>query len=151
MIGNQHKALDDIFSRCVREAADWRCACGCGRRMAHADRANLHCAHIRPRRFLATRWLPRNAVALFAKCHAFFTDHPKEFEVWATDMLGGPTQGPLAFAELRALSETIYKPTRPDLDLIRADLELQHQTLLQQRAQGIRGPLKLTSPYPTCR
>jgi hypothetical protein len=50
----------------------------------------LQCAHIISRRYSNTRTDLRNAYCLCAKCHRFFTDHPREFSkfitgTWAQD------------------------------------------------------------------
>lgn len=39
----------------------------------------VQCAHIISRRYSATRTKLNNAFALCAKCHRYYTDHPKEF------------------------------------------------------------------------
>jgi len=45
----------------------------------------LQTAHINSRRFNATRCDTRNAYCLCAKCHRFYTDHPREFSKFITE------------------------------------------------------------------
>ncbi len=67
-----------MFSKYVRQR-DVRCQ-WCGS-MEH-----LQCAHIVSRRYLATRWDGRNAMALCRGCHFYFTNHPLEWEVFCGEV-----------------------------------------------------------------
>lgn len=65
---------DQTFSLFVRKRDRVCMNCGTTHR--------LQCAHIVSRRYLSTRWNPRNAVALCAGCHVFYTHRPIEWRVW---------------------------------------------------------------------
>jgi hypothetical protein len=71
------RRADTMMSKHVREGA--RCA-RCG-----SDKA-LQWAHVFSRRYRAIRWAPENCFVLCARCHAYFTHHPAEWEQWCRDM-----------------------------------------------------------------
>jgi 5-methylcytosine-specific restriction endonuclease McrA len=74
----------------------------------------LQCAHLIPRRYLAVRWDPKNAVALCAGHHTFFTHRPLEWEGWVNARLGKD------YLKLRGKA---LDGTRPDLAHVIAYLE----------------------------
>ena len=93
------READRLFSIIVRRR-DGRCQ-SCG------TTADLQCAHLASRRYLATRWDLNNAVALCRACHQRFTVNPVQWTVWLLDRLGDP-----AFA---ALHRKAVSGLAPDL------------------------------------
>lgn len=83
-----------------------------------SNRANhagdLQCAHGFSRSYKAIRWDTRNAWALCAGCHTYFTHHPIEWDLWMLDRLGVETYG-----ELRELALT---HRMPDLEVVLMEL-----------------------------
>lgn len=78
---NYSKECDRLFSLIVRSVG--HCESG---RTEHAG--NLQCAHGFSRRYHATRWDRRNAWAMCAGCHFYFTVHPLEFDNWLYERWG---------------------------------------------------------------
>ena len=103
---------DRLFSLIVRsvggcEWCDYVCPCVDAPR-AHTTGCKLQCAHIRARRFSATRTDRRNAVCLCAGCHHYFTDHPYEWAEAVDEM-----QGAGVYAEMMEASEPVTKMDWP--------------------------------------
>lgn len=99
---------DRLFSLIVRssggcEWCDYECGCP-DKPRKHVQGCRLQCAHVRSRRFSATRTDERNAVCLCAGCHHYFTDHPYE---WAEAV--DEIQGAGVYAEMMAASEPVTK------------------------------------------
>jgi 5-methylcytosine-specific restriction endonuclease McrA len=101
---------DELFAKVIK-VRDQRCT-ECG------DTFKLQCAHIFSRRYHAIRCDERNAVALCAKCHMFFTHRPIEEERWRQRILG-----PELYRELEHLALTAgKKKTAAEWRQIHADL-----------------------------
>ncbi len=81
--------LDDLFSKLVRERANWCCE-KCGKYHPEGTRRSLHCSHFFSRRKRSTRWDPRNAAAHCFKCHQELGENPIEFTKWIKAYLGEP-------------------------------------------------------------
>lgn len=82
----------------------------------------LQAAHLISRRFKAVRWDERNAVALCAGHHDYYTRHPRAWHSWRLEFLGAGR-----FADLL---HTAYHGPRPDEKAIRADLRKRLRSLL---------------------
>lgn len=80
------KRADRLFSEFIRNR-DGGCqmAEGPGGRGCFG---RLECAHLIRRGFKATRWDPRNAVALCAGHHGWMTNHPLAWADWRQERLG---------------------------------------------------------------
>lgn len=74
----------------------------------------LQCAHIFSRGYHSVRWDDRNAIALCAGCHKFYTHHPIEWEDFIVARIGQE-----AWDELRA-------------DAIRTDRKVDYDTVLER-------------------
>lgn len=99
--------LDTIFSKLVRNKAEWRCErCDDGYAV-HAE--NLHCSHFMGRRYRGTRWDFENAFAHCMKCHHYFSMNPVEFRRWALKAMGQEK-----FDRVRIKAETVTKLTDAD-------------------------------------
>ena len=99
---------DRLFSLYIR-ARDEHCQ-RCG------TTENLQCAHGFTRTYLKTRWDERNAWALCAGCHKFFTHRPLEWDAWMRDRLG-----PVVYSDLRGTATGMAD--RVDYEEVIADLE----------------------------
>jgi len=79
-------ACDSWFSKCVREAAEWRCQ-RC--QSQHEEGTmGLHCAHFHSRGHWGTRFEPFNCAALCYGCHSFIDREPMEKLTFFTDYIG---------------------------------------------------------------
>lgn len=68
---------DALFSKLVRERADWACEYpGCGKFFVDETAGLLHCSHVFGRRRAATRHDPDNALALCVYHHKFVGENP---------------------------------------------------------------------------
>lgn len=68
------RKADTMFSLWARKDMPWCAKCGATER--------LQWAHVHSRRYKAIRWHRHNYVILDARCHAYFTHHPLEWEQW---------------------------------------------------------------------
>ena len=68
---------DDIFSKLVRERADWTCEYCC--KEFHNNRGGLHCSHVYGRRRASVRYHPLNAMAHCIYCHKYLGENPLLF------------------------------------------------------------------------
>lgn len=91
------KKADDLFRDEVRATG----FCEAHHHPPVTCNGNLQCCHIRSRRYMAIRWLRRNAVCMCAAHHLYFTHHPLEWE----DFIIG-LRGPNEYDELRRLGLT---------------------------------------------
>lgn len=90
----------ELHSLIVRDRDGWRCQ-RCGTRPA--TRRGLHCAHIVSRTYSNTRTAEDNALALCARCHRWFTNHPIEFGRFCDERFGRDAMDALRLrAESRA-------------------------------------------------
>jgi hypothetical protein len=67
-------------------------------------RSPIQVSHIVARRYSATRCLIENTQPLCVFCHVYFTDHPKEFEIWVEKTIGVDK-----FQELKIKAQTVTK------------------------------------------
>ena len=77
---------DAAFSKCVREAADYKCE-KCGTRYPRGS-TGLHCSHIYSRRHRTIRWCKINAQALCYSCHQWYGGNPAESGIWIRNLMG---------------------------------------------------------------
>lgn len=82
-------------------------------------RSPIQVSHIIPRRFSATRCLMENVQALCIWCHGYFTNHPKEFEIWVIKTIGEE-----GYRKLQSYAQTVTKIRwKDELERLRAILE----------------------------
>lgn len=98
------RRLDKLAREVVLKRDHRRCK-WCGKEAVGRD---LQWCHIFSRRYLATRWLPSNAVTLCASCHRRGHDQPTEFTEWLVSQDWEPA--------LKSLRAMLKKPKRPDLE-----------------------------------
>lgn len=125
--------IDSIFSLLIRERSEWNCEYS-GLYFPEPDRISLHCAHIIGRKYLQTRHHPDNAIALAAKHHAYFTDHPADFGAWITKYMG---EGRLQLMREKAHSNV--KWTKADKEDLYQHLKKEYAIMIQKRKDGVRG------------
>lgn len=77
---------DRAFSKCVREAAEWRCE-RCDAQHSEGS-MGLHNAHFMTRGNWGTRFDPDNTAALCYGCHSFLDRNPHEKIHWFEQKLG---------------------------------------------------------------
>lgn len=128
-------ALDAVFSDCVRESFDWRCA-RCGREFPDRKGQDAHCSHFISRKFHSLRWWPHNAVLLCATCHAIVTDDPHEHSTLMQKILGSELLGWL----LRRKHQ-IVRYREADKKAMRAHYREELERMRAQRAEGVTGML----------
>lgn len=93
------READRLMSLHVRSEVGQCQACG--------STQTLQWAHVHSRRYLAIRWDRENSTCLCARCHAFFTHKPLEWEEWCHD------QGiPWVTLRMRALNGAPMDPLR---------------------------------------
>lgn len=130
-------ALDILFSRCVRERANWVCE-HCEKCFKH-DRHSLQCAHIVGRRVIRLRHDPLNALALCASCHSYFTDRPLEFASFCLGYIGGSLRD-----ELYRLSNEVHKRPKGWKKEARAHYRAELARMDELRKGGDDGYLEFT-------
>ena len=88
------KQADRLFSAFIKKR-DGDCMVSYRRLDLGSCYGRLECAHLIRRGFHSIRWDPRNAVALCAGHHAYFTEHPIAWRVWCDEL-----RGPVVMREL---------------------------------------------------
>lgn len=131
---------DDLFSKLVRERADWTCEC-CGKYFPEGEsRQGLHCSHFYSRRHKATRWHPDNAFAHCFHCHQSLGEDPHEFSVWATLKLGS---GLVSLIREKALS--VFRMKKHDKEDLKKHLKEQWKIMQAKRKAGETGRIEFES------
>lgn len=125
-------SLDRVFSRLVRERADYECE-NCGINLRHDTRL-AHAAHIHSRKHRATRWHSLGAMCLCASCHRRFTDFPLEWDSAVARILGEPNR-----EDVRRLANCIRKYTKAEKQEMLEHYKAQLKYMERRRAQGEKG------------
>lgn len=133
---------DDVFSRLVRERAEWACE-RCGKQHPEGHRQSLHCSHTYSRRNRMTRWAGLNASAHCFACHQFLGENPPAFADWAENHIGKQD-----YAKLRQLAHLRVKLSKPDLEEIYKDLRLELERMENLRKEGVAGRIEFDIPGP---
>jgi hypothetical protein len=95
------KGCDALFSKIVRSTGSCQ---HCG------SPVSLQCAHGFSRRYRAVRWDLRNAFALCAGCHLYFTMRPLEWDDWLRARWGDEL-----YTALRVLALSAPNPKLTDV------------------------------------
>lgn len=127
---------DDIFSRLVRERANWTCE-RCGKHYPPGQTQGLHCSHFYSRRYRATRWHPMNAAAHCFACHEYLGGNPVEFALWIDRHIGS-----VAAAKLGMLAHSTAKWTKVDLQEIYLRMCYEHKRMMELRQGGHQGRIE---------
>ena len=102
--------LDDVFSRLVRERAEWSCEV-CDKYFPEGHRQGLHCAHFYSRRHQGLRFFPDNACAMCYACHQRLGGNPVEFAKFIEAYLG------------KVWAEKLYRASKKTIKITRAEKE----------------------------
>lgn len=136
--------LDTIFSKCVRERADYICEYSnckyCGNHSFRNNPGGLHNSHFKGRRGRITRWMPDNCFALCNKRHEYMGDNPDEHAAWVRFELGD-----VCFDELILRAGGHRKYSGYDRSQMNAHYNAQFVKMKKQRSKGNQGPLILTA------
>jgi hypothetical protein len=124
--------LDQIFSLCVRERAEWTCE-RCNKAYQRGTNG-LHCSHLFSRRHRSTRWAPENCCAHCMACHSYLGGNPVIFAQWIADHLG---EQPLF--DLHAKMRSIVKVRPRDREDMYQHFVKVHAEMLRLRDMGITG------------
>lgn len=131
-------ALDDIFSQCVREAADWTCE-RCGLEFPERKSQALHASHYYSRGIACTRHHPDNVSSLCGRCHKEVGEDPDAHRRWMLKRLGD-----IRYGELGVRKNTlIYR--KVDKKAMRAHYRAELERMLAERRRGLIGPLELVA------
>jgi len=123
-------AADSWFSRCVREAAKWKCQ-RCGAQHDPGSQG-LHCAHFMTRGKWATRFDPLNVAALCYGCHSFIDSRPYEKAQWFEDFLGKDVA-----QIIREKSENTKHGLKKYLKEITKHYKAEHERIQQANLDGV--------------
>ena len=97
------RGLDKVFSQIVRKR----------KKCERCGKQPVQCCHIFGRRYLNTRWLLDNALALCSDCHINFAHQkPILFAEFVKKLLGEDK-----YELLKEAHNQIYKPTLEDLQI----------------------------------
>lgn len=125
---------DAAFSKCVREAANWKCQ-RCGAQ--HQEKSmGLHCAHYQTRGKWGTRFEPDNVAALCYGCHSYIDSHPEEKTAWFEKHIGAERA-----QEVRRMGEIPARGLRSRKSEIAKHFRLEHEQMLIKRSQGVTSRL----------
>jgi len=131
MKGVKTSTLDTLFSKLIRERADWHCE-ACNKSFRN-NPGGLHCSHHASRKYGAGRWHGKNASAHCASCHRKFTDNPLVHAAWVEDKF------PAHALFVRTAKLTVARwRTRDKLELL-AHLKAQLNAIQTSRQSGSRG------------
>lgn len=129
---------DSHFSKCVREAAGWKCeACG----TQYPENAQgLHCSHYFGRRAYGVRFDPNNAFAHCFGCHSKLGGNPDDFRQWVVDQIG---EGLIDILRERREDISLAKYIKKNLKDVSDHYRDELKRLKQLRAEGKGGKLDI--------
>lgn len=118
-----------LHSLYVRMRANYTCQ-RCGKTR---EEGQIQCAHIISRQLVATRTDERNAFALCASCHHYFSKWPIEFAKFVEETVGLDL-----YDELKALTEAKHKPDwEQEVERLESLIEqLEHENTDRVPSQG---------------
>lgn len=132
-------SLDDVFSQCIREAADWTCQ-RCSREFPERKGREFQASHFISRKFNSLRWHPSNVFALCGTCHHEVGSNPAEHTRLARSLLG---DGALEMVLER--KERICRYRDSDKREMAKHYRSELERLLELRRQGVTGPIELVA------
>ena len=130
---------DDLFSKCIRERAEWRCE-RCGTQYVEGIGAKgLECSHLYSRRHYGIRFDPLNAFSHCSGCHRFFTGEPVTFTRWAEDQLG---LGAIEILIEKKRDIGLAKTVKKNLKDVTAHYRKEFKRMKDLRAEGVTGRIE---------
>lgn len=139
--------IDDIFSRCVRESANWTCQKSGlvdPEGQAKGRSQGMQCCHIYGRRTVSMRWWPDNAICMNSHWHRYYTENPLLFKERVLSIMGTDKCHALNQRFLR----TDIKYTDKDRRGIYEHFKKQYQIMRELRLDGTAfGDLIELKPY----
>ena len=138
MSGIKRSPADAWFSKCVREAADYKCQC-CGKQYDRSS-TGLHCSHNFSRRHRTIRWCSDNALALCYGCHEWFGSNPYESGAWLEKKVGSGT-----LDVLLEKKRSKVKVSKLEEKGIAKHYKAEHEKLMERRDRGETGYLDFVS------
>jgi hypothetical protein len=132
-------ALDDVFSQCIREAADWTCEHS---GLVFPDRKSraLHCSHVISRQYHGTRWYPDNCASLSAQWHDYMGKHPIEHAAFTRRRLGD-----VRYEMLRDRGNRTYTYRPHHKAEMRKHFRDELERMLELRRNGVTGLLSFAA------
>jgi hypothetical protein len=132
-------ALDDVFSQCVREAADWTCERS---GLVFPDRKgrDVHASHFYSRQYNSTRWFPDNVACLSAAEHDYLGKHPDEHTAFIKRRLGD-----VRYEMLRERVRRIFSYRPHHKAEMRKHFRDELARMLELRRNGVDGPLEFAA------
>ena len=137
--------IDDIFSRCIRESANWTCqksGLEDPEGQAKGRSWGMQCCHIFGRRTVSMRWWPDNAICMNSRWHRYYTENPLLFDRFVRSLQGD--------AVIDALRERFnrkdIKYTDKDRREIYEYFEKTFQSMREMRLDGETGRIHI-NPY----
>lgn len=126
------------FSKCIREAADWKCQC-CGTQYQEGT-MGLHCSHYFGRRANAVRYCPDNAFAHCFGCHMKLGSNPDDFRAWTVNRIG---EGMIDILREKREDTSLAKSIKKNLKDVAKHYKAEHARLRSLRMEGKKGDLKI--------
>lgn len=127
--------IDAIFSKCVRERANWRCE-RCMTYYPPGQRQGLHCSHFFSRRHYSIRWHPINAAAHCFSCHQYLGGNPIEFTEWIKAHLNS------RYDELTELRCKVVRFRGPDKEEMFTHFKSEFDRMQKLRDKGETGRIE---------
>ena len=131
---------DKWFSKCVREAAEWRCEC-CGKQYEEGT-MGLHCSHYFGRRANSLRYCPDNAFAHCFGCHQRLGSNPDDFRGWMVSKVG---EGMIDILREKREDIGLAKDIKKNIKDVAKHYKAEYERLKQERLNGATGPLEIIS------
>ena len=148
--GIKRDKYDKLFSKLVRERANWKCEyagrqyCSFGQRDFSLDSDSmkvLHNSHLFGRRSTGTRLHPDNGFSHCHQCHQYLGEHPAYFARWAEEKLGKEK-----YERLLLLANKPTKMSKFDKEIIHKHYLAEMKRIKALRMDGETGRLEFYLP-----
>ena len=126
------------FSKCIREAAAWKCQC-CGKQYEEGTQG-LHCSHYFGRRANALRYCPDNAFAHCFGCHQRLGANPDDFRRWVAERIG---EGMIDVLREKREDIGLAKSIKKNLKDVAKHYKAEYERLKSKRLEGEMGELEV--------
>lgn len=134
----KNSTADSHFSKCIREAAGWKCEC-CGTQYPE-NAQGLHCSHYFGRRAYGVRFDPGNAFAHCFSCHQKLGGNPYDFNEWVEGQIG---EGLIQILREKREDTNLAKYVKKNLKEVSDHYREEHKRLKALRADGETGKLEI--------